>query len=104
MENSDSAEEVAWAPRQASSDAAVSRAAATLPANMRQETSAAVNLLTMSFKDDKDFGAHHTGSATPPPTQLQGLPQSDAAVLRRDPHVRVQARPQHLPSSCRSSL
>ena len=47
---SDSAEEVAWTPGEGAVPAAPRSA---LPSTMRQETSAAINLLTMSYKDDK---------------------------------------------------
>ena len=50
MGGSDSAEEVAWTPGEGAVPAAPRSA---LPSTMRQETSAAINLLTMSFKDDK---------------------------------------------------
>jgi hypothetical protein len=87
VENSDSAEEVAWAPRQPSDDAAASAAADALglPRNMRQETSAAINLMAMSFKDDKD--GHHAAAASPPPAQPLASPQPDAGVPHQDPQA-----------------
>ncbi len=92
MENSDSAEEVAWAPRQPAEGAASAAADALgLPRNMRQETSAAINLMAMSFKDDKEGHHHSAAAASSPPAQPLAGPQSDAGVPHQDPQVQHRA-------------
>lgn len=82
VENSDSAEEVAWAPRQLSDgDAAF---AASLPRNMPQETSAAINLMAMSYKGEKGSRGALPSS---PHAQLLAVPQTDASVPFQDPQA-----------------
>lgn len=82
VENSDSAEEVAWAPRQLSDgDAAF---AASLPRNMPQETSAAINLMAMSYKGEK---GSRSAAPSSPHAQLLAVPQTDASVPFQDPQV-----------------
>lgn len=84
VENSDSAEEVAWAPRP-SSDAHATYAADALglPHSMRQETSAAINLMAMSFKADKERARPLPSS----PALSLAVPQTDASVPLQDPQV-----------------
>ena len=84
MENSDSAEEVAWAPRPAGDEhASYAADALGLPHSMRQETSAAINLMAMSFKADK---ARVRPSPSPPALSL-AVPQTDASVPLQEPQV-----------------
>ena len=90
VENSDSAEEVAWAPRQTSDDHANHAVGALgLPHSMRQETSAAINLMAMSFKADK---ARARPSPSPPALSM-AVPQTDASVPFQDPQVGAASGP-----------
>lgn len=100
MENSDSAEEVAWAPRQSGGgdDAINAVDSLGLPQGMRQETSAAINLMAMSFKHDRQQA--RSAAAPSPPALPLAVPQTDASVPHHDPQVRCSALHGEYPAVC----